>query len=443
MQPETAIQPKPAPAAKALTCPSCGGGVELRAAGYTVHVACQYCSSILDVTDPQVKLVTAYSLQMAQLEIPLGTRGELRGVEWEAIGYLQRSEDGMWAWEEYLLFNPYHGYRWLVKVRGGWSLGEALTVTPDWLSYDQLGVGPETYTHFFAEGEAQVDYVLGEFYWRVAVGEKVATADWVRPGAMLSREENAREVSWTRNELLSGKEMQQAFGIRPHGKIWPPLPHQPSPWGGWLKTGVKLGALAFGFLLLFAIFFGGTSWTAAGSFPVAADGREQSVTLGPIVLPQRYQSIHLRADVPQLENGWLDLDYSLVERKTQQVYEAYGAAERYSGSDSDGPWSEGSRGAEVSIASVPVGTYDLVVEYKANRWSGASSDADASGWMDPANAPVVQVEVRRGAIYWSNLLIALFLIAAPLLLALIWHVAFETARKSESDFATSDEDDDK
>ncbi|ATY30714.1 DUF4178 domain-containing protein [Sphingomonas psychrotolerans] len=443
MQPDFALQAEPAPAARALTCPSCGGGVELRAAGYTVHVACQYCGSILDVTDPQVKLVTAYNQQSAELEIPLGTRGTLRGVEWEAIGYLQRSENGAYGWEEYLLFNPYHGYRWLVKVRGGWSLGEALTVTPDWLSYDQLGVGEEAFDHFFADGEARVDYVLGEFYWRVALGERVATADWVRAGAMLSREANGHEVSWTRNAWLPPKELQKAFGIQPEAGIWPPLPHQPSPWGGWIKTGLKLGAVAFAFLLLFAIFFGGSQWSAAGSFAITADGREQTATLGPITLPRRYQSVHLRAEVPRLENGWVDLDYSLVDRRTQQVYEAYGAAERYSGSDSDGPWSEGSGSAEVSIASVPAGIYDLVVEYKGNRWTGTGSySADGAGWLDPANVPEVKVEMRQGVLYASNLLIALFLIAIPLLFALVRHIAFETARKSESDFATSAEDDD-
>ncbi|MDP5281139.1 DUF4178 domain-containing protein [Sphingomonas sp. DG1-23] len=443
MPPDTALQTQPAPAAKALTCPSCGGGVELRAAGYTVHVACQYCSSILDVTDPQVKLVAAYSLHMAELEIPLGTRGVLRGVEWEAIGYLQRSENGAYGWEEYLLFNPYHGYRWLVKVRGGWSLGETLTVTPDWLSYDRLGVGSEAYTHFFADGEARVDYVLGEFYWRVAVGEKVATADWARPGAMLSREANASEVSWTRNAWLPRPEIAKAFGVDTRQITWPPLPHQPSLWGAWLGTGLKLGATAFAFLLLFAILFGGSQWSAAGSFAVRADGGEQSVTLGPITLPRRYQSVHLRADVPRLENGWVDLDYSLVDRKTQQVYEVYGAAERYSGSDSDGPWSEGSRGTEVSIASVPGGIYDLVVEYKGNRWTGTGSySTEAADWMDPANLPEVQVEMRQGVLYASNLLIALILIAIPLLFALIRHIAFEAARKGESDFAPAGEDDD-
>jgi hypothetical protein len=441
MQPDAEIQPAPAPAAKALTCPSCGGGVALRAAGYTVHVACQYCSSILDVTDPQVKLVTRYNEAAAVLEIPLGTRGTLRGVEWEVIGYLQRSENGAYGWEEYLLFNPYHGYRWLVKVRGGWSLGEQLTVIPDWLSYDQLAVGSETFTHFFADGSARVDYVLGEFFWRVRAGERVETGDWVRPGVMLAREANAHEVSWTRNALLTPGEMRKAFGIAPE-RIWPPLPHQPSPWGAWLKSGLKLGAVAFAFLLGFALLFGGTQWTAAGTFPIAADGREQTVTLGPLTLPRRYQSVHLRAEVPRLENGWVDLDYSLVDRKTQQVYQAYGAAERYSGTDSDGAWSEGSRRNGISIASVPGGSYDLVVEYKGNRWTGASTASADSGWMDVANLPEVTVEVRHGVLYGSNLLIALILILAPLLVALIAHLSFETARKGESDFAPVAEDDD-
>jgi hypothetical protein len=285
MQPEAGIQVQPAPAVRPLACPSCGGSVELRAAGYTVHVACRYCGSILDVTDPQAKLVTEYHQAAAEIEIPLGTRGTLRGIEWEAIGYLQRSENGAYGWEEYLLFNPYHGYRWLVKARGGWSLGEMLTVTPDRLSYDTQAVGADTYTHFF-QGCAQVDYVLGEFYWRVAVGERVDTADWVRPGTMLSREKNANEISWTRNALLPDKEMQKAFGVDAETSFWPPLPHQPSPYGAWLWTGLKIGLAAFAFLVVMAIFFGSTSWSAAGSFPVAADGREQSATLGPITLPR-------------------------------------------------------------------------------------------------------------------------------------------------------------
>src|SRR5690606_13101602 len=67
----------PAPAIKALSCPSCGGTINVKAAGYTVTVACIYCGSILDVANPQVRLITEYRQAMAELEIPLGTRGTL------------------------------------------------------------------------------------------------------------------------------------------------------------------------------------------------------------------------------------------------------------------------------------------------------------------------------------------------------------------------------
>lgn len=460
MQPETALQAPPAPAVKALTCPSCGGTVELRAAGYTVNVACQYCGSILDVTDPQVKLITEYKHAAEALEIPLGTRGTLRGIEWEAIGYMRRSVPGGWAWEEYLLFNPYHGYRWLITDGRGWSLGQQLTFTPSRDDYETLRIGSQTYQRFYEDSTAQVDYVLGEFYWRVSVGEEVVGADWVRPGVMLSREKNAHEVSWTRAVLLGRDEVPDAFGVQKLRSAWPPMPHEPSPNAAWLGTGFKIAIGVFVLLMLLMLLFGGTRWTSADSFPIAPNGSERTVTLGPIHFGHLYQRVEIRADVPALENGWVDLDYSLVDRKTQQVYEAYGAAERYSGSDSDGPWTEGSRRSSVSVAGVPAGDYDLVVDYKGNRWTGSSyssysslpsygSEASDLGWMAPANQPQVTVEVRTGSLFASSFWIALILLVIPLLIGLIRHIQFDKARQAESDFAptgfaaltTSSEDD--
>jgi hypothetical protein len=448
MQPEPEIQPPPAPAVKALTCPACGGTVELRAAGYSVNVACQYCGSLLDVTDPQVKLITEYHQAAEALEIPLGTRGMLRGIEWQAIGYVRRSVAGGWAWQEYLLFNPYHGYRWLITDGRGWSLGRQLTFTPQRDNHETLRVGRQTFQRFYNDSTTRVDYVLGEFYWRVSVGEKVVGADWVRGGGMLSREKNAHEVSWTHAVLLGREEVPDAFGVAKRGRHWPPMPHERSPNAAWLGDGLKI---ALGILLLLIVVtmaFGGTSRTTVGTFSVASDGTGRTATIGPIHFGNLYQRVEIRADVPTLENGWVDLDYSLVNRKTQQVYEAYGAAEHYSGSDSDGPWSEGSRHASISVASVPAGDYDLVVDYKGNRWTSSStyssSYADLSGdgsgkpdlgWMTPENQPQVVVEVRTGTLFASSFWIALILLLLPLLIGLIRHIQFDKARQAESDFA--------
>ncbi|NML07873.1 DUF4178 domain-containing protein [Sphingomonas sp. G-3-2-10] len=449
---EALPQLQPVPAAKTLACPSCGGGVTVRAAGYSVTVVCQYCASVLDVSDPIVKLITENHRAAREIAIPLGTRGTLRGVEWETIGYLARSENGTYGWEEFLLFNPYHGYRWLIYNRGGWSLGETRTEWPTW-QFGELSIDGAGYKPFFANGSAQVDYVAGEFYWRVTAGETVSTDDWVRPGFMLSREANAHEVSWTVSELLSPREIRSGFGVASNPAPWPPLPHQPSPHGAWLSIGWKVALAALVFLIGVSIVFGGSSTLVEQTLEIPRDGREASATIGPITLYRPYQKVEIKADVPGLSNGWVDLDYSLVNRATQQSYDAYGAAEQYSGVDSDGRWSEGSGANNVSVASVPAGTYDVVVEYKGNRWTGASepstfSDSGENSWVGGSTA--VTIRVSQGALFFSNFLIALILIVIPLIWVFFRHVHFEQARQAESDFAPTglgalgddDEDDD-
>src|SRR5690349_11783125 len=112
MVPVSPAVPPPVARAQALECPNCGGPVERRGFGYSLSVVCPQCLCVLDVSSPQLQIlqrVEAAQSRRAPL-IPLGTRGQLRGVIWEAIGFQTRAvvEDGeTFEWEEYLLFNPY------------------------------------------------------------------------------------------------------------------------------------------------------------------------------------------------------------------------------------------------------------------------------------------------------------------------------------------------
>lgn len=442
----------PQPAARALACPNCGGTVTLRAAGYSVTVACEYCASILDVSQPEVRLVTRYNEKASRLAIPLGTRGTLDGNEWEVVGWMARDDSG-YPWQEFLLFNPYRGYRWLIEQRGGWSVGEQLTRTPEG-SWGGLKVDGEGYKPFFADGTARVTDVVGEFYWRVKRGDTVRTDDWVRPGAMLSREADGQEVSWSRSRWLPATTVAATFGVAADAKPWPPLPHQPSPALPFIKAGAAIAVLAIAALIFGAIVMGGGRTLWQGSVEIAADGRDQQATVGPVELTQSFQRVRIVADVPALSNGWVDLDYTLVDRRNQRSFTASKAAERYSGRDSDGEWTEGDRGATADFATMPAGTYDLVVDYKGNNWvdpakSGAGFWTSGAGerpadWRSSAAfAPQLGLRVvSRGGAGGGVFFLMLILLLVPLGIGFLVHARFEAARRAESDFTTQGNEDD-
>ena len=90
---------------------------------------------MLDAQDPRHQILSRYRSQIKYVPlVPLGARGKLRGVELEAIGYMRRRVRyyGVdYEWSETLLWNPYHGYRWLLEYNGHWTLLENCTTLPE------------------------------------------------------------------------------------------------------------------------------------------------------------------------------------------------------------------------------------------------------------------------------------------------------------------------
>jgi hypothetical protein len=231
MQPETAIQPQPAPAARALTCPGCGGGVELRAAGYTVHVACQYCGSILDVTDPQVKLVTRYNESVAELEIPLGTRGiaARRRMGSDRLSASLR-EWRLWLGRVSAL-QSLSRLSLAGETRGGWSLGEMLTVTPEWLlrpARRRRGILHALLRRWRARRSItcsanSTGASRWASAWRPPTGSSPAQCSRAKRTEARSAGPAMRGCRSRKSKKPSASSQQIP---------WPPLPHQPSPYTG-------------------------------------------------------------------------------------------------------------------------------------------------------------------------------------------------------------------
>ena len=114
------------PQAKALNCPKCGAAITLRSFGQAETVVCGSCHSILDAKDPNLAILQQFETITRDVKplIPLGTRGKLRGTDYEVIGFQRRSTtvDGItYYWHEYVLFNPYKGIRYLSEYNGHWN----------------------------------------------------------------------------------------------------------------------------------------------------------------------------------------------------------------------------------------------------------------------------------------------------------------------------------
>lgn len=227
---------KAAVAALLLNCPKCGGQLTLHTPDKTERVTCSNCNSLLDASGGKLEyFATLKHQEKLPILIPLGTRGTLGGKEFTVIGFLRRFavyEGKTYPWSEYLLHSADVGYRWLVHNDRHWSFIES--VAPHEI---QIGTKAATYkgTSFrlYDRGMAYVRNVLGEFYWRVEVGEKARTADYIAPPRMISFETSVgdkhEEVNVSLGMYLTTEEVEKAFGVKNLLRPWGVGPIQPRP----------------------------------------------------------------------------------------------------------------------------------------------------------------------------------------------------------------------
>ena len=199
-----------------LRCPNCGGDVPSLSGERVERVGCPYCGAVSDIAGQRV--ISQQEVARRSPDIPIGSRGTLDRIDYVCIALVRRGTDfdgEPYSWDEYLLWAAPIGYRWLVKdPESGWSF--VSPVNPAEL--DLRGI-PRSVGHagkvFRARNEnrARVEYVLGEVYWKVSVGDFSDVADFADGGEVLSREQAGTEVTWSHSRPISWAAIAQAFGL--------------------------------------------------------------------------------------------------------------------------------------------------------------------------------------------------------------------------------------
>jgi hypothetical protein len=433
-----------------LACSNCGGPLNLVAPDQAQRIICPNCGGVHDVSEGNLQYLDSLGKKGPKPLIPLGTKGNLEGDEYILAGFQQRSVtyDRKYFWHEYLLFHPKtKSFRWLIESDGHWSFGQSIASAE--VDDPQRNGAAKTVQHkgktfrIFADAIATTEWVSGEFYWRVEVGETARAVDYIAPPQGLSKEiigsDKSAEIQYTLAHYVKTDDVAKAFGVK---KLPPPRGVgmiQPFEGG----AAGKVWSMLFLALIAVALFIGVTrarrqvfnetirfddvttpAWGAdlpAGETPPPQPpptNNEHSRTIftKPFTLTGgRNLMVDGYSDV---SNNWVYVGGDIVNESTGQIESFDLPIEYYEGYDQGEHWTEGSHSKTVFIPAMPAGTYTMRLE---GQWAGSTP-------------PAVRVEVREGVFRWSHFFLALFLISLPALWLGMRRGAFETKRWAEASF---------
>lgn len=429
-----------------LGCPHCGGPLELRAPDKTERVTCPNCNSLLDVNQGQLQFLKTLAPPSWQPVIPLGSTGDVPEGKMTVIGAMQRSvtiEGVTYFWSEYLLYNPQIGFRWLVNSDDHWNYVQAVPPGEITESAKFANYRGKNYK-IFQDAQARVEYVFGEFYWKVEVGEQVRGVDYVAPPYMLSKEVStiyisdpadpskqrraAGEINWSLGTYVTVPQIEKSFSVKDLPRPSNIAPNQPYKhkwiYKYWLGFLALLLVVGFGTMVLSGstkeVF---TQTVNLGALP-NADGTQVFFSQ-PFELAGR-RNIRIVGESP-VQNTWVYLEGDLINDETGVVQSFPIDISYYQGVEDGESWTEGNQTDSAYTSAMPAGRYILRLEGQWERW------------QQPAT---VQIRIEQNVTHGFNLLVALIVLSIVPFAMVIYHISFERRRWSESMFTETGSDDD-
>ncbi len=426
--PKKRIESKRTTTATQVSCPNCGAPLALRAPDKSERVTCPSCSSLLDCNEGALKFLRTLKQPAANPTIPLGSKGTLFGVEWLLLGYVRKSvtyEGTKYPWDEYLLYEPAQGFRWLVCAEGHWNFGAPLSVAEV-----QLGAYGRTARHgkdsyrLFQDGKPRVDGVYGEFYWQVNEGDTAKSSDFIRPPYMISYEEatyaTGSEINWTRLTYVEADAVKTAFKLKTIRTPQGIAPNQLFPHKPIFKLWRRASLALVGLWLLLAM---GSADRELFKNTIEMEPVKSNEATA-VFFSEPFEmkgdgNVEVTLSAP-VDNTWVYVQGDLINNETGLVQEFDAPLEYYSGVDDGESWSEGSRDKVLSFPKLPAGNYSLRVE---TQWEQYQS-------------PVrVSVQVKEDVPDFGLFFLAFLGISLIPFITLIRNYAFDVRRWKTSDYS--------
>lgn len=414
--------------ALSFTCSKCKkqSSYFLRAASYSV--TCSNCGTLYDAYSPELKSRNVSINPDFKPVIEIGKTGVLNNKKYLVTGILIKNERSTsYSWEEYVLYNPIHGYAYLTQYDGHWTFLEPTVDAPHKVEGENAYWYEDTLYLLFAKYKTEIKGAKGEFPFKLTIDDIPVVEEYIAPPHIITCEKNSTYFVWFKGEYIQPDELQQAFSVatlpeRTGTGVIQPFISSVNP------VALKNFLISFGVILIalqFYFSFSSHSDVAyQNSWLITDSLNNTEIYTNTFNLNYGTKNTEVVISSP-LQNNWIYCAASLVNETTGIVYDFDLEAEFYSGFEGGESWSEGKGWASKVISQVPEGKYYLILNPKK---------------PDNISSMRMEVSVKRDVNVVSNFFIIAVIIAVFPIYFYVKRNSFEKNRWYNSDFSPYDYD---
>lgn len=358
------------------SCERCSNTFPVAYFPYVQTAACPKCTNIsaFDIQNRKWDYVFSNKTSIKQSEeeeLPIGTKVILLGDTFEIIGKAYKRNQQDYNWLEYHLYNAFEGsFAYLSESEGHFILLYELFDPPNFTENynDDVRFFNRKFRHYdgYLATIVSIEGNLVGAYGNPQA--QVKAHDYVAAPYMLSLELGADNANyWHFGEYVPKGEMQQAFKQAQKKR-----PVRKGYGAARPANKMSLSAILLVTAVMAIIYLGIQVWMEGQneSYVIAqsdymVDTATRQITVDDIQIKENRTNIDI-ASVAAVNNDWLVLNYTLVNKNTGREVNGGQEIAYYQGYEDGESWSEGSQQNGYQFSGVDKGQYKLVAEVEHN-----------------------------------------------------------------------------
>lgn len=400
-------------------CPKCSQTIQSYLGNSAYCVICYHCNSVFNSYTGILKpTYTVNKKNQNKLNLPLGTKGKIKGITYVVIAYSLLKEKGYnYKWEEYTLYNPLHGFGTLSHYNGHWTFYTYLNELPQKKGAKETYLKNKTFL-LFSRYNAVIEEVKGEFPYNLNFTEKTKIEEYIHPPYVLTLEKTNSEIAWYLGEYVSKEEMKTGFNLITNPKgIGMAQPFVSSFSKQSLISLSSIILLVFCSIQLYFYFQAKEELVFQKTYVFNESNSKKEIHTPSFDLKYGTKNAEIKI-IANVSNNWVYANFTLINEKTGEAFNTDIEASYYYGYQDGESWTEGSNWNSQVISSIPEGRYYLVIYPECSQYYEIES----------------KIEVTRDVPIYSNMIIAISILLLFPIGYFYRSNSFESNRWEESDF---------